>query len=329
LQGDGDPGPTVNFNILNGRGAFYVVLDTSKGIIDDGHDEARINVEVEGIVGSTSVGMSCRYPPPSVAITYPGRDTTITLSPDNLPSIVFQETHTPEPGKQFEPSISWEPAPVLATSDYFEKIQDSLVVPVKVTATSDGGTAMDELEIILRRGCNLAPPHFRQGDPEWADSIYDNSKDSIRTLGCALSCMAMAMTAFGDTVNPYHLNTWMKTKKTDDGGYDGANVNWDAIGRHSNRAKNWLAKNVDSAFAVSSLDALLEDCDLIIAKVFNSKSVENKPKEVQEKKKKEGNHWVLIVAKSESSYAILDPGRGLTNLSSYGRIYRYVRVSKN
>lgn len=329
LQGDGEPGPTVNFNILNGRGAFFVVLDTSKGIIDGGSDVARISVQVEGRVGNVSVAVSCDYPPPTVAITYPGSDTTITLSPDNLPTIIFTETHTPESGKPFEPSISWSPAPFLATKEYFEKIQDSLVVPVKATATNPGGTSSDELEIILKRECSISPPHYRQGDPKWANTIYDNTKDSIKTLGCALSCMAMAMTAFGDSVNPLGLNTWMTGRTLDDGGYNGANVNWNAINKHNNLASNSLPENVDTSFNISAIDPFLAECELIIAKVFNAKSVEKKPKEVQERKKREGNHWVLVVRKAGSSYAILDPGRGLTDLSDYGRIYRYVRVSRN
>ena len=329
LEGSGESGKTVNFSINNGKGAFFVVLDTSKGIIDGGSDVARISVQVEGRVGNASVAMSCNYPPPTVAITYPGSDTTITLSPDHLPTIIFTETHTPEPGKQFEPSISWSPGPFLATKEYFEKIQDSLVVPVKATATNAGGTASDELEIILKRECSISPPHYRQGDPKWANTIYDNTKDSIKTLGCALSCMAMAMTAFGDSVNPLGLNTWMTGRTLNDGGYNGANVNWNAINKHNNLASNSLPENVDTSFNISAIDPFLAECELIIAKVFNAKSVEKKPKEVQERKKREGNHWVLVVRKAGSSYAILDPGRGLTDLSDYGRIYRYVRVSRN
>ena len=329
LEGSGESGKTVNFSINNGKGAFFVVLDTSKGIINGGSDVARISVQVEGRVGNASVAMSCNYPPPTVAITYPGSDTTITLSPDHLPTIIFTETHTPEPGKQFEPSISWSPGPFLATKEYFEKIQDSLVVPVKATATNAGGTASDELEIILKRECSISPPHYRQGDPKWANTIYDNTKDSIKTLGCALSCMAMAMTAFGDSVNPLGLNTWMTGRTLNDGGYNGPNVNWNAINKHNNLASNSLPENVDTSFNISAIDPFLAECELIIAKVFNAKSVEKKPKEVQERKKREGNHWVLVVRKAGSSYAILDPGRGLTDLSDYGRIYRYVRVSRN
>jgi len=329
LEGSGESGKTVNFSINNGKGAFFVVLDTSKGIINGGSDVARISVQVEGRVGNASVAMSCNYPPPTVAITYPGSDTTITLSPDHLPTIIFTETHTPEPGKQFEPSISWSPGPFLATKDYFEKIQDSLVIPVKATATNAGGNATDELEIILKRGCNLTPPHYRQGDTLWAKDVYDSTDKGIKTLGCALSCMAMAMAEFGDTVNPGSLNDWMKKRTLDEGGFDADRVNWNAVNMHGKKAKNFPGENVDTSFALSSLDPYLQLCQLIIAKVFNPESIKNKTKTEQEKAKKDGNHWVLIVRKNLSDYTILDPGRGLTKLSQYGRIYRYVQIAQN
>ncbi|HXG38335.1 MAG TPA: hypothetical protein VNL36_06170, partial [Bacteroidota bacterium] len=88
--------------------------------------------------------------------------------------------------------------------------------------------------------CTINPPRYAQGgNSPWADDHYDNAYDDngneikIRTLGCALSCMAMAMTAFGDTVNPGELNEWMKMAPKDSGGYRGRSVNWRAISLHS------------------------------------------------------------------------------------------------
>ena len=141
--------------------------------------------------------------------------------------------------------------------------------------------------------------------------------------------MAMAMTAFGDTVNPGDLNDWMKKKSLDEGGFDGDLVNWDATSKHSNKARNSPGINVDTCFVVSSFDPFLQQCQLIIAKVFNPESVKNKSKEIQERAERKGNHWVLVVRKMGSDYSILDPGRGLTGLSEYGRVYRYIQLAKN
>jgi len=182
----------------------------------------------------------------------------------------------------------------------------------------------------LKKGCNLAPPHYRQGDTLWAKDTYDSTEVGIKTLGCALTCIAMAMTAFGDTVRPGQLNEWMKGKPTGQGGFSGALVNWDVVQLHGKKGINYPAKDVDTNFVLSTFDAFLQECELIIVKVFNPETVKNKSPEEQERAKTKGNHWVLVRRKTGSEYAILDPGgRGLTQLSGYGRIYRYVRVTQN
>lgn len=203
---------------------------------------------------------------------------------------------------------------------------------VDVGVTSSGKAGMGSVWV----KCKINPPRYAQGgNSPWADDHYDKAYDGngreikIRTLGCALSCMAMAMTALGDTVNPGELNEWMKAKQTiREGGYDGTNVNWEAISRHAPQKGLSISNPVNVAvnFELATFDQFLAKCELIIAKVFNFESVRNKPKEVQEKARKEGNHWVVIIGRSGGLYSILDPGRGSTSLSEYGRIYRYLRV---
>lgn len=149
-------GTSVTFGIQNGDGFFLAVLDTSKGIIAGGNDQSHITVDVEGVRSTASLALTCSYPPPTVSITYPASDTTIILSDDNLPVLIFRETHTPSKG-QFEPSMSWTPGPILETASYFDQIQDSLVIEVTVTATNVGGTATDERKIVLKK--DLDPLH--------------------------------------------------------------------------------------------------------------------------------------------------------------------------
>jgi hypothetical protein len=178
----------------------------------------------------------------------------------------------------------------------------------------------------------MEPPKYSQGgNSPWADNFYAGSDKKISALGCALSCMAIAMTAFGDTINPGELNEWMKHRSKYDGGFDNLDITWDPIALHSpgKRLTRTPAKNASESFDARILDSNLLKCDLIIAKVFNFESVKHKPEEVQQKKRKEGNHWVLITGTTGNAYSIIDPGRGLTNLSDYGRVYRYLIVSKN
>lgn len=179
----------------------------------------------------------------------------------------------------------------------------------------------------MRRG-------MRGGGDEHYDNAYaikngDTTTVGIRTLGCALSCMAMAMTAFGDTVTPGELNEFKKDTSTDQRfRFDEERVRWSAIdGLSSSVTKKPV--DTDSSFGISSLDPFLEQCELIIAKVFNPNSVAHKSKTERERAERYGNHWVLIKRKDGINYEIVDPGRGSVMLSEYGRIYRFIRVQKS
>jgi hypothetical protein len=211
---------------------------------------------------------------------------------------------------------------------------DPVVVPLGAQIQGNPGVAGFG-EVVV--GCRIDPPHYKQGDPSWANEHYDsaysiNGKDTatvgIKTLGCALSCMAMAMTAFGDTVRPDELNAFKKNETTAvDFRFSGDRVRWRAMARTRALRINEPV-DVDSGFDPAELDGLLARCGLVIARVFNSESVKNKPKDTREKAEKQGNHWVLIKGKSHSGYDILDPGRGLRKLSEYSRIYRYVTIQE-
>lgn len=86
--------------------------------------------------------------------------------------------------------------------------------------------------------CKNSPPRYPQGGNEsWADDVYNHltgEKNKIRNKGCALCCLAMVMTAFGDTIDPGGLNEWMKDQtEVSQGGYsqDGG-VSWYAPTKH-------------------------------------------------------------------------------------------------
>jgi hypothetical protein len=182
--------------------------------------------------------------------------------------------------------------------------------------------------------CKIDPPHYRQGGNSiWANDHYDNAfkknqktgtLDTVRIKdwGCALSAMAIAMTAFGDTINPGQLNAWMKDKRApEEGGYYGSSVNWNVIELQSNGAisyeSNWNRNFRDptKATSLSILDQHLKRCELAIVQVYNSRT---------------GNqHWVVVTEKKGGNYHIIDPGRGETTLDGYdSRFWSYVIVRK-
>lgn len=123
--------------------------------------------------------------------------------------------------------------------------------------------------------CKNSPPRYPQGGNEsWADDVYDHAtgkNNKIRNQGCALSCMAMAMIAFGDKVNLGDLNEWMKNKTIDgvtskrkysEGGYYDKSVNWNAMEQHNNACEidyvpNDYWHNTSYANDASVLDTFL------------------------------------------------------------------------
>ncbi|MGH2567076.1 MAG: hypothetical protein ACRDGA_01970 [Bacteroidota bacterium] len=79
------------------------------------------------------------------------RDTTIVLTATNKPVITLLEEHTPSSGK-FEPTISWEPSQTINTANYFDSIQDSLVLTVKAIARNIADMVdVDSVHIILKK----------------------------------------------------------------------------------------------------------------------------------------------------------------------------------
>lgn len=177
---------------------------------------------------------------------------------------------------------------------------------------------------------------YNQVGEDYSGDNYGNSKDStIQQLGCALCCMAMVMTAYGDSVDPGKLNEWMKDQKrnghNDKGGFTGNKVSWYAINKHSPGKINMKPKKkkqytTDSTTTKKELDMsqtsdqsvlnepLLKG-QLIIVQVYNSRT--------------NGTHYVIVTEKEGNRYKIIDPGyRDLEYLDQYGEFWSYFIVSK-
>ncbi|HXG37993.1 MAG TPA: hypothetical protein VNL36_04390 [Bacteroidota bacterium] len=144
-------GQTIRFPVTASSFSFTAVLDTSRGVIPLGNRQATLRVTVEGVEGTANINLTCPYPPPAVTITHPAQDTTIVLTQNNQPLIILKEEHSPTSGK-FEPVISWQPSQTMNTAEYFEQIEDGLVIVERVTATNIAGMiATDSVKITLKK----------------------------------------------------------------------------------------------------------------------------------------------------------------------------------
>jgi len=190
-----------------------------------------------------------------------------------------------------------------------------------------GGNVYTDVKGIYLRGPLTLGTLFLQGNSSWADSLYDSDTTKIGKKGCALSCIAMVLKAYGVDVNPGTLNAWMKENKK----YKGESVKWETLRNYSgNSIKDdepsgeGLGYDKDKKQVIlpetlpslSPMDATLSRGFPVIVQVLNPDS---------------GNqHWVIVTGKTSSGdYKILDPG-GKTNRTtlsgSYKTIYRYVPI---
>lgn len=202
------------------------------------------------------------------------------------------------------------------------------------TSAEVGGELLVNASAAYLFGPNTTGIVFLQNDLLWETQLYDH--DTSRTIGgsgCALTCIAMILKAYGVDVDPKRLNLWMKDPKNK--GYNNLDVSWrNALIRFDNSPINeieingdGLQKNPlmqdrrnlppDSLPSLLPLDAALAEGRPVIAQVLNPNT--------------QNNHWVVVTGKTAGgSYKILDPGGYsrvlLDNNQVYKTIYRYVLI---
>jgi hypothetical protein len=78
----------------------------------------------------------------------------------------------------------------------------------------------------LGRLLNDPASWYSQLDPRWSNVVVGHGLQNMGAWGCLLTCMAMALTAYGARFNPAELNERLKTEG--DAGFRGSNVEFRA-----------------------------------------------------------------------------------------------------
>lgn len=91
-------------------------------------------------------------------------------------------------------------------------------------------------------------PLYRQGDPAWGSRTLGSNR-SVAAAGCAMTSMAMALSAVsGRNISPGTLDSWLDAN----GGYAGDAIYWDKaaqiVGAHAAKAP-WSLQAIDSQLA--------------------------------------------------------------------------------
>jgi hypothetical protein len=91
---------------------------------------------------------------------------------------------------------------------------------------------------LFAQNINIDVPYYVQGkDSAWADEILgNNSSVTIRTYGCALTCISMVTSHFSKKeLTPSNMNEWLKNNEGFQDSWDGddylgeINMNWPAL----------------------------------------------------------------------------------------------------
>lgn len=327
-------GPGVGAALTNGP--LWSVDSVNVGI--KYYKVVRVNTPVDTVV-SSRLQMSMAVPS-----GYGPRTFMVTDFPVGLGTILWQRTL--QGGQQSVVDTTFANRSMLLLVGHAVETDGSFnhVCPQSITISSSGDTAYLHIEasdpnyetftalitVTLPTVC-VEPERYSQANPLWGGDSYDGCIDTtISQLGCALSCMAMAMTAFGDTVHPGQLNAWMKDQPSPSlGGYTGKAVTWSAASAlHSGQLVN--ATRLGSCLAFKKLPdgsrIILDSTNVSSSNVLDSLLALCELVAVQVKSKGANRtHWILVYKKAGGQFLVRDPGFSSTQyLSEYGMFWGYV-----
>lgn len=113
-------------------------------------------------------------------------------------------------------------------------------------------------------------PYYEQGhNSVWADELLgNNSTVTIRTYGCALTCISMVISHFSDDdYTPSNMNNWLQKNEGFQDGWEGelylgeVNLNWPALGRF------------ESGYVYTRHDWKVQAADLILIRYYLDKKI--------------------------------------------------------
>lgn len=146
---------------------------------------------------------------------------------------------------------------------------------------------------------------FSQRDPKWKDEILGTGKLSIGQAGCLVTSVAAMLATWGEGINPYQLNEYLKTHH----GYVNGNL---FVFSAVNNLGAVFVRRINCYSIPAPVkwlkDAINEGLGVIAL-------VDAKPGS------KLDQHWVWLMALAENSGHIMDswqlPGNELTGLGQY------------
>ncbi|MEM7246684.1 MAG: C39 family peptidase [Acidobacteriota bacterium] len=151
-------------------------------------------------------------------------------------------------------------------------------------------------------------PFHRQGDERWGSDRIGGSNETLRGVGCTISCVSMGLAVHGIETDPGALNRWLVANE----GYTERGwVKWDSVELFTERAVRVV---IPSEPSHERIERALEEGNPVITKIRLWSGVQ---------------HWVLIVGRDGTEYLIKDPltrSVGLSELSDFDSNVFSIRI---
>lgn len=137
---------------------------------------------------------------------------------------------------------------------------------------------------------------YKQCNQTWSSSSLGTCTNTICNSGCAMTVVAMLLTANGVSVTPAQLNTWL----TNNSGYaNGCEIYWAVAANYPGSTLKWYAS---SSFLLSTIKSEIDGGNPVIVKVDHPYNGTGSC-----------SHWVMVYGynnsgTSSSDFLVSDPG---------------------
>ncbi|WP_020612141.1 C39 family peptidase [Sediminispirochaeta bajacaliforniensis] len=161
-------------------------------------------------------------------------------------------------------------------------------------------------------GLSIDVPSYTQGkEAPWADEkLGIDSWVTIRSHGCALTCIAMVVSYFtGEENNPSVMNRWLQT-------HDGFEVDRDIVGNVGQAVLNWPALTAyGDGWVYTRFDWKALPADIILTRYYLDHGIPV----IAEVVYKGAPHYVVLTGYDEKGFIMNDPE--LPDEHSFGEVY--------
>ncbi|WP_037573043.1 C39 family peptidase [Spirochaeta cellobiosiphila] len=153
---------------------------------------------------------------------------------------------------------------------------------------------------VVAKEVTLDIPYYAQGkDSPWADELLGNkSKLTIRSHGCALTCITMIVDHYSpESLTPDLMNDWLKTNNGYQDGWEGTDYLGEVV-------LNWPAlASYGKGYVYTRLDWKAQPADILLIKYY----LDQKVPVIGEVLYHGAPHYIVLTGYDEKGFLMNDP----------------------